>query len=53
MKFNRLNYDEWSEQIRFTLVVMALDLAILTYEEPSTITDESSENEKSRYEAWE
>ncbi|CAM8940925.1 unnamed protein product [Rhodiola kirilowii] len=32
---------------------MALDLAILTEEEPSTITDDSSEAEKSRYEAWE
>ncbi|CAM8929222.1 unnamed protein product [Rhodiola kirilowii] len=32
---------------------MALDLAIITEEEPSTITDNSSEAEKSRYEAWE
>lgn len=52
LKFNGLNYDEWSEQIRFTLGIMALDLAILT-EEPSAITDDSSETEKSRYEACE
>ncbi|GAB2270880.1 hypothetical protein Dimus_038883 [Dionaea muscipula] len=53
VKFNGLNYDDWSEQIRFTLGIMALDLAILTDEKPSAITDASSENEKSRYEAWE
>ncbi|GAB2295826.1 hypothetical protein Dimus_038381 [Dionaea muscipula] len=53
VKFNGLNYDDWSEQIRFTLGIMALDLAILTDEKPSAITDASSESEKSRYEAWE
>ncbi|KAL8151241.1 hypothetical protein V2J09_021049 [Rumex salicifolius] len=53
VKFNGLNHDEWSEQIRFTLGIMALDLAILTDEGPSAITEESSEVEKSRYESWE
>ncbi|KAG7564986.1 Integrase catalytic core [Arabidopsis suecica] len=53
VKFNGLNYEEWSEQIRFTLGVMTLDHAILTDEEPSAITEESSETEKSRYESWE
>lgn len=53
VKFNGLNYGEWSEQIRFSLGVMALDSAILTDEEPSAITEESSESEKSRYERWE
>ncbi|KAL0740878.1 hypothetical protein Bca4012_082391 [Brassica carinata] len=53
VKFNGLNYGEWVEQIRFTLGVMALDSAILTDEEPSAITVDSSESEKSRYERWE
>lgn len=53
VKFNGLNYEEWSEQIRFSLGVMSLDQAILTNEEPAAITDESSELEKSRYETWE
>ncbi|KAF9673718.1 hypothetical protein SADUNF_Sadunf10G0053300 [Salix dunnii] len=53
VKFNGLNYEEWSEQIRFSLGVMSLDQAILTDEEPAAITNESSELEKSRYETWE
>ncbi|KAF9661375.1 hypothetical protein SADUNF_Sadunf19G0062300 [Salix dunnii] len=51
--FNGLNYEEWSEQIRFSLGVMSLDQAILTDEEPAAITNESSKLEKSRYETWE
>ena len=50
LKFNGLNYAEWSEHIRFALGVMALDSTILTDEEPPTITLDSSGNEKSRYE---
>ncbi|KAK9725947.1 hypothetical protein RND81_05G179600 [Saponaria officinalis] len=53
VKFNGLSYDEWSEQIRFTLGIMALDLAILSDEEPSAITDKSSKDEISLYETWE
>ncbi|XP_048605344.1 uncharacterized protein LOC125582928 [Brassica napus] len=53
VKFNGLNYGEWFEQIRFTLGVMALDSAILSDEEPSAITVDSSKSEKSRYERWE
>ncbi|KAK9756504.1 hypothetical protein RND81_01G102400 [Saponaria officinalis] len=53
VKFNGLNYDEWSEQIRFTLGIMALDFAIITDEEPPAITDESSKDEISLYESWE
>ena len=53
IKFNGQNYGEWSEQIRFSLGVMALDHAILTEDEPSAITDESSETEKSQHETWE
>ena len=41
VKFNGLNYEEWSEQIRFSLGVMSLDQAILTDEEPAAITNES------------
>jgi hypothetical protein len=53
VKFNGQNYDDWSEQIRFTLGIMALDLAIIVKEKPAAITDESSDAEKSFYEAWE
>ncbi|CAA7053517.1 unnamed protein product [Microthlaspi erraticum] len=53
VKFNGLNYGEWSEQIWFTLGVMALDSAILTDDEPAAIIEESSEAEKSRFERWE
>ncbi|KAL8159252.1 hypothetical protein V2J09_000789 [Rumex salicifolius] len=53
VKFNGLNYDDWSEQIRFTLGIMKLDHAILAEIEPSAITGDSSEMEKSLYEAWE
>ncbi|KAK9725524.1 hypothetical protein RND81_05G150600 [Saponaria officinalis] len=53
VKFNGLNYDEWSEQIRFTLGIMALDFAIITDEEPPAITDESSKDEISLYKSWE
>ncbi|KAK9682456.1 hypothetical protein RND81_10G074900 [Saponaria officinalis] len=53
IKFNRLNYDECSEKIWFTLGIMALDIVILTDEEPSAIKEDSSEAEKTRYEAWE
>ena len=45
VKFNGFNYAEWFEQIQFTLSVMALDSAILTDEEPSAITVDSSEYE--------
>ncbi|KAH9608554.1 hypothetical protein KSS87_002716, partial [Heliosperma pusillum] len=53
VKFNGLNYNEWSEKIRFTVGIMALDIVILINEEPATITNESSEAEKAHYLAWE
>ncbi|KAK9089114.1 hypothetical protein Scep_028196 [Stephania cephalantha] len=53
VKFNGLNYNDWSEQIQFQLGVMDLDLAIIVDEKPAAITEASSEEEKSLYEAWE
>ncbi|KAK6131948.1 hypothetical protein DH2020_034309 [Rehmannia glutinosa] len=53
VKFNGLNYADWSEQIHFTLGIMDLDLAIVTDEKPAAITETSSEADKSLYEAWE
>ena len=53
VKFNGLNYDEWSEQIQFQLGVMDLDPAIILDEKPAAITETSTEGEKSLYDAWE
>ncbi|KAK9740964.1 hypothetical protein RND81_03G073300 [Saponaria officinalis] len=53
VKFNGLNYDEWALKIQYTLGIMALDIAILTDEEPKAIKDDSSEAEKCCYQAWE
>ncbi|XP_051146375.1 uncharacterized protein LOC127261971 [Andrographis paniculata] len=50
--FNELNYSEWSQHIQFQLGVLGLDLP-LHVEKPPTITDTSSESEKSFYNAWE
>ncbi|CAL0309991.1 unnamed protein product [Lupinus luteus] len=52
VKFNGLNYADWSEQIQFQLGVLELDLAIIMDNEP-TITETSSEADKTLYEAWE
>ncbi|KAF1879111.1 hypothetical protein Lal_00047783 [Lupinus albus] len=52
VKFNGLNYADWSEQIQFSLGVMELDLAIIMDNVP-TITETSSEADKTLYEAWE
>ena len=43
--FNGLNFSDYSEQVQFHLGVLDLDLE-LHVEEPPTITDESSEDEK-------
>lgn len=53
VKFNGLNYADWSEQVQFTLRVMGLDLAIVMERNPTAIAKTSSENDKSRYETWE
>ncbi|XP_020238434.1 uncharacterized protein LOC109817566 [Cajanus cajan] len=50
--FNGLNFSYWNEQVQFHLGVLDLDLAILE-EKPATITDSSSNEEKSYYKAWE
>lgn len=48
-----MNCEDWSEQVRFTLGIVALDLAILIDEQPPAVSETSSEAEKSIYEAWE
>ncbi|KAL2246808.1 UNVERIFIED_CONTAM: Retrovirus-related Pol polyprotein from transposon TNT 1-94 [Sesamum indicum] len=53
IKFNELNYAEWSEQIHFQLGIMNLDLAIVIDGKPKAITDTSTTAEKSYFEAWE
>ncbi|KAF7815002.1 uncharacterized protein G2W53_028971 [Senna tora] len=52
LKFNGMNYADWSEQIQFRLGAMDLDLAIVS-EKPAAITKTSTEDAKSLYEAWE
>ena len=52
IKFNGLNYADWSEQIQFQLGVMDLDLAIV-YDMLVAITETSTEADRSIYEAWE
>ena len=52
IKFNGLNYVDWSEQIQFQLGCMELDLAIVTDEKHAAITETSTEEDKSYYEAW-
>ncbi|XP_048232876.1 uncharacterized protein LOC125370628 [Ricinus communis] len=50
--FNGLNFSDWCEQVQFHLGVLDLDLA-LQIGKPTTITDESSNEEKALYKAWE
>ncbi|XP_052724124.1 uncharacterized protein LOC128193961 [Vigna angularis] len=52
VKFNGLNYADWSEQIQFQLGVLDLDMAIMMDEMPAAITETSTSDEKSLYEAW-
>ncbi|XP_057444105.1 uncharacterized protein LOC130736281 [Lotus japonicus] len=52
IKFNGLNYADWSEQIQFQLGYMDLDLTIVTDEKPAAITETSTDDDKSYYEAW-
>ncbi|XP_052730111.1 uncharacterized protein LOC128195749 [Vigna angularis] len=52
VKFNGLNYADWSEQIQFQLGVLDLDMAIVMDEMPAAITETSTSDEKSLYEAW-
>ena len=50
--FNGLNFSDWCEQVQFHLGVLDLDLA-LQVEKPVAITDDSSNEEKAHYKAWE
>ncbi|KAI5391918.1 hypothetical protein KIW84_076642 [Lathyrus oleraceus] len=52
-KFNGMNYADWSEKIRFQLGVMDLDMALIMDEKPAAITEDSTEDERSLFEAWE
>ncbi|XP_047174291.1 uncharacterized protein LOC124841951, partial [Vigna umbellata] len=52
VKFNGLNYVDWLEQIYFQLGVLDLDMAIMMDEMPAAITETSTSDEKSLYEAW-
>ena len=53
IKFNGLNYVEWSEHIQFHLGVLGLDFAVISDEKPTVITETNTESDKSLYEAWE
>jgi len=50
--FNGLNFSDWSEKVKFHLGVLDLDLAI-QIEKLVAITDDSSNEEKTHYMAWE
>ncbi|KAL2318813.1 hypothetical protein Fmac_032689 [Flemingia macrophylla] len=52
VKFNGLNYADWSEQIQFQLGIYDLDLAIVMDEAPPAITETNTADDKSLYEAW-
>ncbi|XP_013713669.1 uncharacterized protein LOC106417404 [Brassica napus] len=46
------NFSEWKEKVEFKLGVLDLDLA-LREEEPSQLTNDSTEEEKAFHKAWE
>lgn len=48
-KFNGLNYVDWSEKIQFQLGVMDLDMALVMDEKSATITEDSTEDERSLF----
>ena len=52
IKFNGLNFSEWSEQVQFHLGVLDLDSALLS-EKPAALTDASSADQRSFHKAWE
>ena len=53
VKFNGLNYAEWSEMIQFQLGVIDLDLALKMDKDPPIITKTNTDVDKSLKEAWE
>lgn len=52
IKFNGLNFNEWSEQFQFHLGVLDLDLALLS-DKPEDLNDKSTAEQKSSHKAWE
>uniref|UniRef100_A0A6N2KXP8 Retrotransposon Copia-like N-terminal domain-containing protein n=1 Tax=Salix viminalis TaxID=40686 RepID=A0A6N2KXP8_SALVM len=46
------NFSEWKEQVEFTLGVLDLDLALLK-DKPDPLTDKSTPEEKTLFNAWE
>ncbi|KAF9679724.1 hypothetical protein SADUNF_Sadunf06G0044200 [Salix dunnii] len=46
------NFSEWKEQVEFTLGVLDLDLALLK-DKPDPLTDKSTHEEKTLFNAWE
>jgi len=52
VKFNGLNYEEWSEKICFHLGFIDLDLVLIMDEKLAIITETSSEEDNSSYHAW-
>ena len=52
VKFNGLNYAEWSEQIQFQLGVLYLYETLIN-DKPVAINETSSHDDKSYFEAWE
>ena len=50
--FNGLSFSKWFEQVNFHLGASNLDLALLE-DKPASITDSSSEAQKSYHKAWE
>ncbi|XP_025664482.1 uncharacterized protein [Arachis hypogaea] len=49
--FNGLNFSEWSEQVKFHLGLLDLDLSLL--EEKPIVTDDNDEDEKYALKTWE
>ncbi len=50
--FNGLNFSYWCEKVQFHLGVLDLDLS-LHVEKPPTITDASSDEDRTYYDTWE
>ncbi|XP_010556022.1 PREDICTED: uncharacterized protein LOC104825398 [Tarenaya hassleriana] len=52
VKFNGLNYADWSEHIQFYLGFNDMDHELLN-EKPTSITDESLESDRINFDSWE
>lgn len=53
IKFNGLNYIDWSEIIWFELGEMDLDLTLIMDESPPITIEINTDDDKFLYEAWE